>query len=648
MARRDDPSTGAGGEAVRRDAVDGPADEPGDPGGSGAGGVVRARRSPAVLVGAAALALVVLVGGWLGVRVLLVRDALADARGAVAGLEDAARAEDLGAARTALSDLRAASARAVAQRDVVWRAAEGLPLVGPQLGAVGTVAGALDAVAQRALPEVLTAGEALLEQGGGAADGAAGGATGGAADGAADDASRLVDPDAVAALAPALTRAAGVAVDADAAVAAVRRDGLVGPVAEGVGTAGEGLHALASGLDRAATAARVLPGMLGADGPRTYLVVSQNLAEPRSLGGIVGAVREVRVEDGRLTVGDQLSTSDLPGVPEPVLPLSEEEVALFGDGLGRYVQNATMTPDFPRAAALVAAHWARQRPGAVDGVVAADPVALSYLLAATGPVPLPDGTSVGAPGVVDELLRTAYRRFADPADADGWFAQVSASVLAALGGGAGGVVEVAGAGARAAAEGRLLVWSADPAEQAELATTEVGGVFLVDPAAAGAGAAARPDAADEVAVLLNDSTGGKLGAWLSARTSVERLTCRPDGTGTATVRVDLAHRLAAADLADLPAYVQGPVGTRAPGVLTLTLDALAPVGATLEALEVDGAAVTGTSATLAGRGAQAVGLTFAPGESRTVRLVVPVSGDALAVRTTPTATDPGRTRRACG
>ena len=39
----------------------------------------------------------------------------------------------------------------------------------------------------------------------------------------------------------------------------------------------------------AARVARLAPSMLGADGPRTWMVVFQNPAEPRATGGIFGS-----------------------------------------------------------------------------------------------------------------------------------------------------------------------------------------------------------------------------------------------------------------------------------------------------------------------------------------------------------------------
>ena len=62
--------------------------------------------------------------------------------------------------------------------------------------------------------------------------------------------------------------------------------------------------------------------MLGADGTRSYLVVFQNSAEWRSLGGVVGAVAQIDADDGRLALGAQASSTDFQDAGgEPVADL---------------------------------------------------------------------------------------------------------------------------------------------------------------------------------------------------------------------------------------------------------------------------------------------------------------------------------------
>ena len=134
-----------------------------------------------------------------------------------------------------------------------------------------------------------------------------------------------------------------------------------------------------STLDEAWLGARLLSPMLGADGPRTYLVVFQNNAEARGTGGLIGAYAVISASKGAVTVERLGSVADLASLTAPALNLGPDYQALYGSDPGLWV-NVNMSPHFPYAAQLMAAMWQRQFGTSLDGVIATDPVALSYLL----------------------------------------------------------------------------------------------------------------------------------------------------------------------------------------------------------------------------------------------------------------------------
>ena len=74
-----------------------------------------------------------------------------------------------------------------------------------------------------------------------------------------------------------------------------------------------------------------------------------------------------------------------------------------------------LSPHFPYAAQLMLSMWQRQFGQKLDGVIAIDPVALSYLLAVTGPVKLADGSSVTSANVADLMMRSIYVKWPLPA-----------------------------------------------------------------------------------------------------------------------------------------------------------------------------------------------------------------------------------------
>ncbi len=328
--------------------------------------------------------------------------------------------------------------------------------------------------------------------------------------------------------------------------------------------------------------------MLGSDGPRTYLMVSLNSAELRSAGGIVGAFAVLHAEDGAVSIGDQRSTIDLSAIAEPILPLTDEELNLDTDRLGRWVQDSVLTPDFPRTAQLLAARWEQDTGQHVDGVVAADPVGARYLLSATGPVTAKDGTTVTSSDVVRVLLHDAYHNISDPAAVDAFYADVAASIFSAVGAGQGDTHGLVTALAKAGSEGRVRIWSASPDEQKALAATTIGGAFL-----------SGADSANATGVFLNDGTAGKLDYYLTTKVTVEDLQCvGPDPT--ATVRLDLSYA-PPAEVAQLPTYVTGPGRDGLPrGSLATNISFYSAVGGSVGPVGLDDGFVGGKHGTASG------------------------------------------------
>jgi len=80
-------------------------------------------------------------------------------------------------------------------------------------------------------------------------------------------------------------------------------------------------------------------------------------------------------------------------------------------------RNGDLSANFPDAAQIWIANWKAQTGHQLDGAIAVDPIALSYLLKVTGPVTLPNGEKITADNVVPITLSTSYVRFASNNDA---------------------------------------------------------------------------------------------------------------------------------------------------------------------------------------------------------------------------------------
>ncbi|MCC2034035.1 DUF4012 domain-containing protein [Microbacterium allomyrinae] len=570
---------------------------------------------------AAVLILLVAAAAWVGVRAVLAYGHLRDAQTAASALS--ASLADPAAVATGIPALTDDTAAAHALTDdPVWNAVEVLPWIGPQMSAVATVAAAVDEVAQSALTPLAEAAAALPPD-----------ATR-VQDGRIDVTVFTAVQDAASTGAAAIGRAAN-------SVGAIDIPPLVGPVrtaVEEVGTLLDETEATASALARTS---RLLPAMLGADGPRDYLVLFQNNAEWRSLGGIPGAMALVHADQGGISLVAQGEASEFPRYDEPVLALDPEVEAIFGTHPGRWMHNVTQSPDFALSGALAREMWVRERGGSLDGVIAIDPVALSYLLAATGPVTLDTGEVLTAENAVPLLLNEVYIRYPDYHDQDAFFASAAVGIFDALSRGGANPTALLDAFARAGDESRLLLWSAHEDEQALLAETTL------------AGGLPESDAEESrFGLYLNDGTGSKMDYYVRSDVSVVWDDCTSDASGavsgTATLTATLTNE--APGDGSLPTYITGggSYGVT-PGVARTVGYAYLPTG-----FELLDATITGDTGFGGGyhegRRVLRFSSDLAPGESSTVTVTarsVQPGASTVAVRATPTITSAGEIVSQC-
>jgi hypothetical protein len=270
--------------------------------------------------------------------------------------------------------------------------------------------------------------------------------------------------------------------------------------------------ALDDALQTAAGAFAAAPAMLGADGPRTYFVMVQNNAEARATGGLIGAFALVRADRGRLQLertgtNTAFQQSDTPVVALPGAARSWQDL-----GSTRAWFDANLTPHFPDVAQTVAGLWQRQSGQRVDGVLGVDPIVMSELLRAGGPVRLQSGASVTADNVVDFVGRREYVDFPDNDVRKQLLSDLAAQVFHRVVA-APDPLATSRALLRAAGSGHLFLWSRVAAEQRLLTSGLVGGALPSDNRA-------------YLSVLTQNYGGDKLDFYLRREITVTR---RPDG-----------------------------------------------------------------------------------------------------------------------
>jgi hypothetical protein len=245
----------------------------------------------------------------------------------------------------------------------------------------------------------------------------------------------------------------------------------------------------------------------------------------------------------------------------------------------------------------------------VDGVLAIDPVALSYTLQGRPGIDVGQGFTMTSDNLVSTLLSTAYQRFddADQAQRDQFLDDATSKVFSEVMSGTGDPRPILNGLRKAADERRVLIYSADPAEQADIEQTGLAGVLSSDPS--------NPT----LGVFMNDRTAAKLGYYLHNEVHVTEGECRADGRRELQVRVAMKFD---APTEGLPSYVSGTTEPDEPYVLKTNLLAFAPVGGAVAAAQVGGEQVSVERGEDHGREVGAVPVEMTPGTSAEVVFTV--------------------------
>ncbi|HEX8008171.1 MAG TPA: DUF4012 domain-containing protein, partial [Trebonia sp.] len=364
-------------------------------------------------------------------------------------------------------------------------------------------------------------------------------------------------------------------------LALARRELTVVPGSTGVGAidaaranAIKEIDRLRDWVDKAALIV-VLPALFGREQPSRYFLAFQTNAEARGTGGLVGAFGILSAGGGSFKIKNLSANTGLENATTPVVDHGSAYLARYGPSAMELLSNSNLSPHFPYAAETWTRLWERQTGTRLDGAIATDPVGLARLLSLVGPVTLPGGEQVTAANVVDLTERAAYARYQDPVERKRFLVTIARSVGAAL-------TQLPGMEAlpvffQLVEEGRLRIWSRHDRDQARLATTALGGTLPI---------ARGPYAG----LIVNNSGGTKLdyyldrelhydlgardGDWRASRIRVRLTNDVPEGTlpKYVTYRMDTPHN-------------QPPVGAN-----RLWFSLYAPVGASLQAAKIDGAA----------------------------------------------------------
>jgi len=483
------------------------------------------------------LVLIVCVG-WLGVRALMVKNDLQAAQRVVSHVQQ--EPDSLDAALPVLGDY--AGSAASVRWDPIWRAAEFVPWAGANLKGVRLAAESLDVAANDlavpALEAMRTESETPILQ----------------------RVLPILDE-----VQPRITSLADKIHDVAGS------SSLIGPVRSGV-------DMVDKVMQQAGPAIGVAPGLLGADGEKNYLLVFMNNAESVGLAGSAASQTLINVNEGAIEIAAQAGSGDfneLGGAVDVEVPQSALD--LYTSYLVDHVNTTPSRPDFPTMAALDRAFWNRDiGDQQIDGVVGIDPIALSYILDATGPITIEEtGDTLTSANAVQLLLSDVYSRWSDYESqdmADAFFAGVATKVFDKIATGDFDMLTMVSSLGRGIDQGSLLFHSFDEETQNYIAEERVSGIL--------------PETNEEesvVGVYFRDESTSKISYYMKSNIDVMQ-TCT-DGGATFDVSTTLHLDLPTFD--GLPDYVR-PQNQAFPGLSRTAVYVYGPAGTTLDSVEIEG------------------------------------------------------------
>jgi hypothetical protein len=311
-------------------------------------------------------------------------------------------------------------------------------------------------------------------------------------------------------------------------------------------------------LQNAIDAVRLAPQILGAEGPRRYLVLFTTPVEARGIAGFPGNYAVIEIDDGDINVADFGRRSDLDRAAAEneascleCPPEMRERYGPWGvdAGGGRFGvpgwTGITTAAHFPYVGETAQIIYPQSGGEPIDGVISMDPYVLQALMRYTGPIELSEtGVVVEPENAARFLLEDQYLLLEDGANEDRIEAldtlgrQVIEELLA-------GALPVPSDLARnlgpLVAEQRLLMWTTNPEEQELIDRVGMSG--------------ALPPLGDDggFAVMVSNGGNSKIDAFLD-RTVDTTIETRDDGTRVLVADVTLTNT---APATGLPQYVIG-------------------------------------------------------------------------------------------
>lgn len=325
----------------------------------------------------------------------------------------------------------------------------------------------------------------------------------------------------------------------------------------------------------------VLPDVLGVHGERNYLIIFENDGELTPGGGTTGSMAILNVNDGAIQLEAQSSASarEFPNFPTSVVPLNSDMNALYPYGLGTHVQDLTETPRFALSYQIAKEMWSQAKGVNINGAISMDTIGLSYLLRATGPISLPVGGLVLNSSNAAQILLGGLHASYTAEQVDAINQAAGAETFSRIASGNVNPAELLKAIEEMGSQHRLVMWSDNAAEQKLIQSSEFNGAPPVP----------KPGV-DNFGVYFMDETPSKLDYYLRQTVDLAQNQCPAATERDVRVTIGLTNTTPSDAAQTLPTYVTGG-GAKVPigDVYTVTY-VYAPPGYTVQSTQIDGSA----------------------------------------------------------
>ena len=382
----------------------------------------------------------------------------------------------------------------------------------------------------------------------------------------------------------------------------------------------------------AADTMNFLTQFLGADGEKTYIIVSTTPAEARSSSGLIGSLGTVTTNNGKISMGEFYSSLKIHS--QRGINKDKDPDGIFSKPLKMSfdLRDQDIFPDFETTSKGVISAWKNSgySSGTIDGVIQADPVFMQNINKITGGFTTSTGVKLTGTDTAEYLQNTIYKTVSIGSQ-DQVFGEVASRSISQLFSNLtfSKISKIA----------QMLPQNANERHFQMSSTDKNVNTYLKK---AGYNRAPQSsETAPTVGIYTNLVHASKLNWYLKRTTKITRTSCNPDGSQSYHIVYSMTNTLSQNDADSLSWYIVGR-GKAGRGTALEKVLFYAPAGGTISHFVTTGNTSKLTSATLDGTKLQTSLATLHVGEKATYSFDVTTSTKAeedLQLDQTPTTVE---------